>query len=213
MASKKQIEANRLNAQKSTGPRSVEGKARSSMNALKTGIDAQSQTIPGEPISQLEALTDDYYERFCPTTPEQRMLVDTLVDCEWLLRRFRRVEGQMWENPIFEITFAKAFRDDSDHFARLQRRIDATQRNYRNALHELQRLQAEEAAPEPEPPSPQIETTKPEIGSVPEVAQALVSAAPRLWTPEVVEFAVSPQTASSRSRLGKTQCAIPSHDR
>jgi hypothetical protein len=145
MASQKQLLANRLNAQKSTGPRSVEGKARASMNALKTGIDARSQTIPGEPISQLEDLTDDYYQRFCPTTPEQRMLVDTLVDSEWLLRRFRRVEGQMWENPIFEISFAKAFRDDSDHFARLQRRIDATQRNYRNALHELQRLQAEEA--------------------------------------------------------------------
>jgi len=180
MATQKQIEANRLNAQKSTGPRSVEGKARASMNALKTGIDARSHTIPGEPISQLEDLTDEYYQRFCPTTPEQRMLV---VDCEWLLRRFRRVEGQMWENPIFEITFAKAFRDDSDHFARLQRRIDATQRNYRNALHEIERLQAEEAVG-PEPPSPPTETTKPEIGSVPQlpldVAQTLVSAAPNL---------------------------------
>src|ERR1035438_9126718 len=169
MASQKQLAANRLNAQKSTGPRSVEGKAHSSMNAVKTGIDARSHTIPGEPISQLEDLTDDYYQRFSPATPEQRMLVDTLIDCEWLLRRFRRVEGQMWENPILEITFAKAFRDDSGHFARLQRRIDATQRNYRNALHELERLQADEN-----------ETTKPEIGSVPEVAQALLPAAPGL---------------------------------
>jgi len=179
MASQKQLLANRLNAQKSTGPRSVEGKARASMNALKTGIDARSQTIPGEPISQLEALTDDYYERFCPTTPEQRMLLDTLVDCEWLLRRFRRVEGQMWENPIFEITFAKAFRDDSDHFARLQRRIDATQRNYRNALHELERLQAEEAvepdpAPATEPADPvlvssQDQTPNPANGFVPQI--------------------------------------------
>jgi hypothetical protein len=171
MASQKQLAANRLNAQKSTGPRSVEGKARASMNALKTGIDARSQTIPGEPISQLEELTDDYYERFSPTTPEQRMLVDTLIDCEWLLRRFRRVEGQMWENPIFEITFAKAFRDDSDHFARLQRRIDSTQRNYRNALHELQRLQAEEAAePGPEPAATSCEqTSKPQNGFVPQI--------------------------------------------
>jgi hypothetical protein len=173
MASQKQLAANRLNAQKSTGPRSAEGKAHSSMNALKTGIDARSQTIPGEPISQLEDLTGDYYQRFCPTTPEQRMLVDTLVDCEWLLRRFRRVEGQMWENPIFEITFAKAFRDDSDHFARLQRRIDATQRNYRNALHELQRLQAEQAVePEPEPePAPATsrnQTPNPPNGFVPQ---------------------------------------------
>jgi hypothetical protein len=178
MASQKQLLANRLNAKKSTGPSSVEGKARSSMNALKTGIDARSQTIPGEPISQLEDLTDDYYKRFCPTTPEQRMLVDTLVDSEWLLRRFRRVEGQMWENPIFEITFAKAFREDSDHFARLQRRIDSTQRNYRNALHELQRLQAEGPAanpapePEPAPASPENQTTKPENGFVPQPSPA-----------------------------------------
>jgi hypothetical protein len=108
------------------------------------------------------------------------MLVDTLVDCEWLLRRFRRVEGQMWENPIFEITFAKAFRNDSDHFARLQRRIDATQRNYRNALHELERLQAEEAvdpvpAPAPADPilvSPQDQTPKPANGFVPQPAPA-----------------------------------------
>jgi hypothetical protein len=84
----------------------------------------------------------------------------------------------MWENPIFEITPAEAFRKDSDHFARLQRRIDATQRNYRNALHELERLQAEQA----EPASPAIETAKPEIGSVPQlppdVAQTLLPASP-----------------------------------
>jgi hypothetical protein len=189
MATQKQLLANRLNAKKSTGPRSVEGKARSSMNALKTGIDARSQTIPGEPISQLEDLTDEYYQRFCPTTPEQRMLVDTLIDCEWLLRRFRRVEGQMWENPIFEITFAKAFRDDSDHFARLQRRIDATHRNYRNALHELQRLQAEEAvepapAPVTEPASlalatSQDQTPNPANGFVPQTVPDPPAAPPR----------------------------------
>jgi len=51
MASQKQTEANRLNAQKSTGPRGApsgpEGKAASSMNALKSGIDAKSQIILG----------------------------------------------------------------------------------------------------------------------------------------------------------------------
>ena len=83
----------------------------------------------------------------------------------------------MWENPIFEITFAKAFRDDSDHFARLQRRIDSTQRNYRNTLHELERLQAEEAVqPEPAPASaatlanPQNQTPNPANGFVPQPA-------------------------------------------
>ena len=47
MATEKQIEANRRNAAKSTGPRSPEGKARSSMNALKSGVDAEAEIIPG----------------------------------------------------------------------------------------------------------------------------------------------------------------------
>jgi hypothetical protein len=58
MATLTQIEANRRNAQHSTGPRTAEGKAASSMNALKTGIDAQSSVIPGEDAAALVALTE-----------------------------------------------------------------------------------------------------------------------------------------------------------
>jgi hypothetical protein len=170
MASKKQIEANRLNARKSTGPRSPEGKARSSMNALRSGIDAKSQVIHGESPAELESLKWQYFDRFHPTTPEQRMLVDTLIDSEWLLRRFRTCEAQLWEEGskiIHTTTLAQAFRQNADFFARLQRRIDMTHRNYRNALQELERLQAEEVF-EPEPATPEIQTVKPENGSVPQ---------------------------------------------
>jgi hypothetical protein len=147
MPSKKQIDANRLNAQKSTGPRSPEGKARSSMNALKSGIDAKSQVIRGEFEADLEALTSQYHDRFLPTTPEQRMLVDALIDSEWLLRRFRICEAHLWDEgsqQVHNLSLAPAFRLNADCFSRLQRRIDATHRNYRNALQELQLLQAEE---------------------------------------------------------------------
>jgi len=48
MASLKQIQANRLNAQRSTGPRSTEGKAKSRFNALKSGIDVQLVVILDE---------------------------------------------------------------------------------------------------------------------------------------------------------------------
>ena len=41
MASKKQIEANRRNAKKSTGPKTEEGKAKSSLNSLKHGLTSQ----------------------------------------------------------------------------------------------------------------------------------------------------------------------------
>ena len=56
MASEKQIEANRRNAQKSTGPTSVAGKAASSMNALKTGLHAKSLVIFSEKVADLEEL-------------------------------------------------------------------------------------------------------------------------------------------------------------
>jgi len=82
MATQKQIEANRLNARKSTGPRTTAGKSVSRMNALKTGIDANSQVIRGEDPSALQLLTAEYYDRYQPSTPEQRALVDTLISSD-----------------------------------------------------------------------------------------------------------------------------------
>jgi hypothetical protein len=174
MASKKQVEANRLNALKSTGPRSPVGKARSSMNALKTGIDAKTQIIRGEIWDTLQELTAEYYTRFGPTTPEQRVLVDTLIDCDWLLRRFRAVETQLWEEAIdvYHHSLGEAFRNNCDAFSRLQRRVDSAHRQYRNTLHELERLQAAEAAVEaaPEPAATSTnQTATPPNGFVPQI--------------------------------------------
>ena len=48
MASPAQMAANRANAQKSTGPRTLEGKQRASMSALKHGLAAQTVVLPHE---------------------------------------------------------------------------------------------------------------------------------------------------------------------
>ncbi|HYW41575.1 MAG TPA: hypothetical protein VE959_01880 [Bryobacteraceae bacterium] len=141
------IEANRLNPQ--TGPRSVEGKAASSMNALKTGIYAESSIIRGENAGDLRQLTSEYYERFAPATPEERLLVDTLVHDEWLLRRFRRIDAALFEyqfknyvHPDPATDPGRAFSNVSNTFARLQRRISETERSYLRVLKELQHLRA-----------------------------------------------------------------------
>jgi hypothetical protein len=162
MATERQIEANRRNAQKSTGPSSVEGRAVSRCNAVKTGIYAKSTIIPGEDPAQLEALTADYHRQFQPATPLARFLVDSLVDAEWQLRRFRTIEAQLWLHESDSVrkccnveedrTLGLAFIRRVDVFTRLQRRIDAAQRTYARALKQLQGLDADlDAAPaEPE---------------------------------------------------------------
>ncbi|MGD0499832.1 MAG: hypothetical protein ABSC23_15490, partial [Bryobacteraceae bacterium] len=149
-------------AQKSSGPRSVEGKAVSRFNALKTGIDAKSNVIPGEDPDALEALAAEYHERFLPSAPEQRFLVDSLVASEWMLRRLRKVEAQLWQHEMAEglrlgrletkWPLGRLFSRNVSDLTRLQRRIDSTGRAYHRALDKLERLQAAPAGPVPAPP-------------------------------------------------------------
>ena len=194
MSSPKQTRANRQNAQKSTGPRSAEGKAASRFNALKSGIDAKSQVLPDEDPDQLEVLVAEYQERFSTATPERRLLVDTLVNSEWLLRRLNRAEAELWQ---YEAELTESSYSSNEHpngrvlyhgdqvFDRLQRRIDSIGRNYHRALKELQRLEAEEQPAEcpterSEPPATGVPAPAssqsnrqpgPQIGFVPQPAE------------------------------------------
>jgi hypothetical protein len=103
MSTRKQRAANRPNGQKSEGPITPEGKAKSSFNALKHGIHAQSQIMFSESAEDLAELATEYHELHSPANPEERFLVDTLVNNEWRLRRLRLVEadpGNPQSTPI-----------------------------------------------------------------------------------------------------------------
>jgi len=144
MATPAQILATRQNALKSTGPRTEEGKAVSRFNALKTGIEAKSMVIPGEDAAELEKLAADYHTQFQPADPVERFLVDSMVNAEWQLRRFRKVEAGLWEFTLSgqESGLGEAYGENLKVFTRLHRRIEAIERSYHRSLRELQRLQA-----------------------------------------------------------------------
>ena len=65
MATKAQNAANRRNSRKSTGPRTPEGKSKSSMNSVKHGLTAKQVVIPGEDPSEFDEFrrqVHSYYE-------------------------------------------------------------------------------------------------------------------------------------------------------
>ena len=153
MSTLRQIEANRRNAQKSTGPTSVTGKAVSSMNALKTGIHAESLVLPSENLAELDQLIEDYYHHHHPANPDTRAFVDELIHCEWMLRRLRAAETQAWQYQSDDkyrdppkYPLGQSATNYATTFSKLQYRLDATRRAYQRALQTLKQLQAEAAA-------------------------------------------------------------------
>src|SRR5476651_436521 len=180
MATQNQIEANRRNAQHSTGPRTAQGKAASTMNALKSGIDAESSVIPGEDAAALATLTERFYQDCQPQTIIESTLVDNIIRASWRLRRFDRIDAELLIHAIEDTNYpspngpaGKAFDNTSTTQSRLQRRINDTSRLQREAIKDLQRLQA--ARPQPQPPAeqpvPQPTETEPPaspIGFVPQ---------------------------------------------
>ncbi|MGD0870915.1 MAG: hypothetical protein ABSB88_15270 [Bryobacteraceae bacterium] len=186
MSSLRQVEANRLNSQKSTGPRSPEGKTASSMNALKSGIDAQSNIIRGENAADLQALTGLYYQECHPSTAQEQFYVDILIRNDWQLRRLERVDAQLWEyqlegrlRDLPECELGRAYAGSSSPFSRLQRRKNDIQRSTTLARQELHKLHAERPS---DPTSQLIETEPacPQIGFVPPISGPALPNPPQL---------------------------------
>jgi hypothetical protein len=152
MPTAKQTAANRMNSQKSTGPRSTEVKAASRFNAVKHGIFATTQIMFDEKAEDLAELAAEYHEHHNPADPEQRFLVDTLIANEWRLRRLRRVEAELWQsasNVFLEsntespaCSSGDAFATAAPTFERLQRVVNACERAYHRASKELKVGQA-----------------------------------------------------------------------
>lgn len=189
MATDKQIAANKINARKCTGPRTEEGKAKSSQNALKTGLDAKSEVLRFESRADYEALTAAFYARYRPTMPEDCPLIDMLIRNEWLLRRYMSVDTAIWEYNFYttaETSLGATFLKNHQALDHAGRRINWAQRNYQAALRQLTDIRAQRAA-QPESES-DIDEENVEIAAEPE-------AQTKPLTPELVSFSSNEQTA------------------
>ena len=119
MASQKQIEANRNNALKSTGPVSVVGLQVVSQNAVKLGIfSTQALLLPGEDGEAYIALRDQFYEDFQATSKVEQLLVEKMAQATWKKQRLaifeqRLLTAQQEEHAFNAVLNQKAFNEKS----------------------------------------------------------------------------------------------------
>jgi hypothetical protein len=141
MTSERRMKANRRNALKSTGPRTLEGKAAVALNGMKHGLLSRETLVQGE----LEADLVDFGKRLraqlAPVGELELLLADRIVSCGWRLRRLLRVESRLFKEDGAQLE--QAFSNYGREKMAVLSRYEATiERSLFKALHELQRLQA-----------------------------------------------------------------------
>ena len=96
MTSFRQLEANRLNALRSTGPRTDVGKGRSRLNAVRHGLTAETVIPNLEDPEDYQAFETTIIADYCAETAVARELVLRLASLLWRLRRATAIETQLF---------------------------------------------------------------------------------------------------------------------
>jgi hypothetical protein len=150
-------EINRENAQKSTGPRTEEGKAKSALGALRHGCSSQVVCMPWEDLMAFRSFTASWHEDLKPAGVIETFLTQSLAENAWRMNRNRAMETHVLalafttredkiitENP--QVHAALAIADGMPKtLPTLQVLSTCDQRvhkQFSSMLHELQSIQA-----------------------------------------------------------------------
>jgi hypothetical protein len=156
-----QIEANRRNAQQSTGPRTEIGKKASSLNALRHGLTARVVVLPTEDLTAYARFADEFLVDLAPATFAERQCAQTIIDTQWRLNRVRTLEDGMLGlghyGPECELdpghpeihaalSAAAVYRGHSQAFANLSMHEQRLYRILREASKSLEEMKAKRIA-------------------------------------------------------------------
>jgi hypothetical protein len=100
MSTQAQIDANRENAKKSTGPKTAEGKAAVSQNAVKHGFFAHEAVVHGESQADFDLHRQAFLDELRPAGMTESMLAERIVSLSWRLHRAERMESQAIDDLI-----------------------------------------------------------------------------------------------------------------
>ena len=97
-------EINRANAQKSTGPKTIEGKQRTAMNAVKHNLTGQSLILQPDEMDAYNRLTNALISDLKPRTELECQTVQKLIDAHFRMNRLAGVENNIFNFSLIENT-------------------------------------------------------------------------------------------------------------
>ena len=160
MATAAQIEANRANALKSTGPRTETGKSNSSQNAVTHGLTCKGQFIPPGMDEHFHQLHAGLRASLKPAGAVQDVIFRRAVESAWKLERCRFAEELYAIHITGNGTEPMLDPFNADRYAALNKYAREAETSFYKAVRELGKLQNESqfreqaAAAQPELPQP-----------------------------------------------------------
>ena len=158
-----QLEANRLNAQKSTGPRTDAGKANARFNARRHGLTGQFYCMSVEDETAYKTFEANMFESLKPLGAYEHQLAVSITQDHWRMNRSRSVEFNLYgqghdrlaedtDAPTADMqaasTMADTYRGENRVFANIALYETRIHRMIAKNRHELKELQAERKAAE-----------------------------------------------------------------
>jgi hypothetical protein len=149
--SARKLAANRKNAQRSTGARSVSGKTKCSMNAIKHGFYAQAVLLKGEDPEAFDTLREEIWSGLSPQNSVEAIYVREIIDMVWRLRRLELVEAAVFDHNSISASghecgpgfaFTNLAQSDTT-FSQLARCEGALSRRLHRALEQLRKIRKE----------------------------------------------------------------------
>jgi len=199
MATDKQIQANRRNAQLSTGPKSKEALDQLGQRARKHSLAGGHAILPYEKAEDYDALRDDLYADYAPASTQECLLVDGIAQQQWKLQRANRLEvaqlttqynaamhamktaaSHSTEPTVLDPdrALAMSIAHDPTQLLVLHRYTSAIERSLHRFITDLRIMQKERRREEQRPDSSE-QTPNPEIGFEPQKIKSESSPAPR----------------------------------
>jgi hypothetical protein len=125
MSTPHQTETNRANSLHSTGPKTEFGKKKSSLNALRHGLTAQTVVLPTEDLAAYQLHVKSFTAEYNPQGATEAHLVQSLADTSWRLNRVAALETNLLTQAITP-ELIRALANLSLHSQRLSRQFERT---------------------------------------------------------------------------------------